>query len=109
MFDGLDEQHGVKLRLSAQRALWGHVPASLRAVSLEMRGNVIAFRAVFEPGASDADRELLSIAAAEVIADFAAPTTIDEEYIELALSDRPSHLRYLVFLRAEPSREGEAG
>src|SRR5688572_14411408 len=44
------------LRLPAQRALWGHVPPSLRSVSLEMGGSTIVFRAVFEPGAGDTDR-----------------------------------------------------
>jgi hypothetical protein len=104
-----DDQLGVDLRLSAQRALWGHVPASLRAVSLEMRGTAILFRAVFEPGAKDADRELLSIAAAEVVADFGAPTTIDEEFLDLAPPSMPPHLRYLVFLRAELPSHEDAG
>src|SRR5215204_5532189 len=97
-----DDQLGVDLRLSAQRALWGHVPSSLRAVSLEMRGTAILFRAVFEPGASEADRELLSVAATELIADFPAPTTIEEEFLDVALPEKPPRLRYLVFLRSEP-------
>lgn len=103
------DQLGVDLRLSAQRALWGHVPRSLRAVSLEMRGTTIAFRAVFEPGARDADRELLSVAATEVIADFAAPTTIEEEFLEVAPPNMPAHLQYLVFLRSEPPFNEDAG
>lgn len=93
---------GVDLRLSAQRALWGAIPPSLRAVSLELRGDVIHFRAVFQPGASDDDRELLSVAATEVLADFSAPITIVEEFLESAAPARPESLRYLVFLRAEP-------
>lgn len=97
-----NDQLGIDLRLSAQRALWGHVPTSLRAVSLERRGTTIVFRAVFDPSVKDSDRELLSIAAAEVIADFAAPTTIEEEFLVAAPPDGPPALRHLVFLRAEP-------
>ena len=82
-----DDKIGVDLRLSAQRALWGHVPQSLRAVSLEMRDTTIFFRAVSEPGATDAERELLSCAATEVIADFSAPTTIEEEFLDVAPPD----------------------
>jgi hypothetical protein len=96
-----DDQLGLDLRLSAQRALWGHVPPSLRAVSLEMRGTTILFRAVFEPGATDADRELLSVAATEIIADFEDPTMIEEEFLDVAPPEKPPRLRFLVFLRAE--------
>jgi hypothetical protein len=104
-----DDQTGVQLRLSAQRALWGHVPPSLRAVSLEMRDTTIVFRAVFEPGAPDAERELLSFAAAEVIADFSAPTTIEEELLEVASPTRPPQLRHLDFLRWEPLADDDGG
>jgi hypothetical protein len=96
-----DSKHGIELRLSAQRALWGHVPPSLRAVSLERRADVIYFRAVFEPNAREADRELLSCAAAEVIADFTAPVTIEEEFVHLSPPARPAHLQHLVYLRSE--------
>jgi hypothetical protein len=108
MHDRNDEL-GVDLRLSAQRALCGHVPPSVRAVSLEMRGTTIVFRAVFEPGARDVDRELLSAAVTEVIADFSAPTTIEEEFLEVAPPNIPVHLQYLVFLRSEPSLHEDAG
>ena len=104
-----DDQLGVDLRLSAQRALCGQVPASLRAVSLEIRSTTIYFRAVFEPGASDADRELLSVAATEVVADFSAPTTIEEEFLYVPPPAKPSHLRYLVFLRSERPLDDDAG
>jgi hypothetical protein len=92
---------GVRLRLSAQRALWGNVPPTLRSVSLEQRGNTIHFRAVFTSAATEDDRELLAVVAAEVIADFSAPTTIEEEFIDLDPPAKPPRFKYLVFLRAE--------
>jgi hypothetical protein len=66
-----------------------------------MRDATIVFRAVFEPGASGADRELLSVAATEVIADFSAPMTVEEDFLDLAPPEKPPHLRCLVFLRSE--------
>ncbi|HEY0557898.1 MAG TPA: hypothetical protein VGG20_26850 [Thermoanaerobaculia bacterium] len=102
-----DDDHGIQLRLSAQRALWGCVPASLRSVSLEMRGKTIVFRSVFAPAATDEDRELLSDAAGEVIADFSDSFDIEEEILEVAWPVKPPQLRYLVFLRAE-AESGES-
>jgi hypothetical protein len=96
-----EEQSGTELRMSAQRALLGAVPSSLRAVSLEWRGDTIHFRAVFATDATEDDVELVSIAATEVIADFVAPATIHEEWIHLDPPAKPEHLKYLVFLRAE--------
>jgi hypothetical protein len=103
--DERGDQYGVDLRLSAQRALWGQVPRSLRAVSLEMRGTCIYFRAVFEPSASEEDRELLACAATEVVADFPAPVTIKEEFLDIAPPEKPPNLQFLVFLRWEPAIE----
>jgi|GEM_PF-1651726 len=96
-----DLQRGTELRLSAQRALFGNVPTTLRAVSIEWRGDIIHFRAVFASDATDDDVELLSIAASEVIADFSAPTTLHEEWLRLDPPAKPENLRHLVFLRAE--------
>ena len=88
------------LLLSAQGALLGAVPATLRAVSLDVEEQTIVFRAVFEPGASEDDRELVSVAATEVIADFPAPWMIREDFVELPLAERPTHLPLRVFARA---------
>jgi hypothetical protein len=104
-----DKQIGVDLRLSAQRALWGQVPATLRAVSLEMRETTILFRAVFEPSAPEADREMVSVAATEVVADFSAPTNIEEEFLDVAPPAKPPHLRHVVYLRSEPHRGDDTG
>lgn len=93
---------GISLRLSAQRALWGNVPASLRAVSVEYRAFTIHCRFVFDTTVADQDRELLSDAATEIIADFPAPYMIDVEFLVLPPPQQMVHLQHLVFLRAEP-------
>jgi hypothetical protein len=91
----------IELRLGGQRALWGNVPSSLRAASVALEGDCIRFRAIFDMGASASDKELLSSAAAEIIADFEAPLTIVEEFLDIPAPSDMEHLQNLLFLRAE--------
>lgn len=91
----------VLLRLSAQRALWGAVPDSLRAVSAELHDHTIHWRVVFDRPPSEAVLDLLSSAAAEVISDFPSSWTIDEEFVVIPTPAPMEHLRWLVFLRHE--------
>src|SRR5262245_7191157 len=88
-----NDKEGIRLRLSAQRALWGHVSAALRAVSLDLEGHRIRFKAVFDTGASQEDVELISFAAAEVISDFPQPFTMEEQ-VEIVSS--PANFEKLV-------------
>lgn len=91
------------VRLGAQRALWGQVPPSLRAVSMEIDRNrsTIYVRCIFDGEPSEYDRELLSVAATEVIADYSEPFTIEDEYIDITCPNPMSHLRLLIYLRHE--------
>lgn len=99
----------IKLKLSSQRALLGCVTAGLRAVSVEADGNKIRWRCVFGSDiAKGSQWEILSEAAAEVIADFPAPYTIEEEYLVVRFRDSENsppnelhHLKNMVFLRYE--------
>jgi hypothetical protein len=91
----------VNLRVAAQIALLGAVPPMLRSVSCELRGKTIHFLAVFEPGASDDDRELLSVAATEVLASFDSSHGIDEQFVDVPVSERPPRLEHVMFERAE--------
>ena len=95
-------KQSIYLRLSALRALLGHVPPSLRAVSVDFfEPEIIRFRAVFDVGATDEDVELLSVAATEIISDFSAPWRITEEYVRCPAPAPVKHLTYLIFLRHE--------
>jgi hypothetical protein len=89
------------LQLSTQRALWGRVPRSLRAVSVDAAEPEIRFRCYFDAEPSDEERQLLSEAAAEIIADFSAPWTISEEFLDLPAPRPMQHLEHLIFLRHE--------
>lgn len=71
-----------------------------------MRGTTIVFRAVFAPGASEVDRQSLSIAATEVIADFAAPTRWVDETWTVESTYRPSGLRLWIVFLVDPQHDG---
>lgn len=97
------------IRLSAQRALLGCVTGGLRAVSIELSRHTIKWRCVFGSEiAKNSQWEILSEAAAEVIADFPEPMKIEEEYLvvrfrdsEQAKPNKIPHLEHVVFLRHE--------
>lgn len=96
----------VQVQLSAQRALWGQVPPTLRAVSVDIDERKVSFRCIFDEEMTEDDWELLSAAAAEIIADFAEPYTIEEEYLEVESSCQMNHLKHLVYLRHEKQDGG---
>jgi hypothetical protein len=98
----MTETAAVNLRLSAQRALWGAVPASLRAFSVEISGHIIHVRSVFDETWTEEHKELLSIAGSEIISDFHAPFTIEEEFLNIPVKEAMKHLTHLIFLRHEP-------
>lgn len=60
----------ISLILSGVRALIGEVTPSLRSASVEWDGNKVIFKCVFDETATEDDLELMSAAAAEIIADF---------------------------------------
>jgi hypothetical protein len=90
------------IRLSAQRALWGCVPCSLRAFSVEVSPMLVRTRSIFDETATDEDKELLSEAATKIIADFAAPFRIEEDFLVVPKGREMKHLSMLIFLRYEP-------
>ena len=91
----------ISLRLSAQRALLGHVPACLRSASIQKEGDTILWRCVFDAEATEEDFELARMAGTEIIADFGAPTMVDEEMLRVPFPQKAEHLEHLVFLRHE--------
>ena len=91
----------ITLRLGAQRALWGQVPASLRAVSVALASQQVRFCCFFDSGVTAADQELLSDAAGELLGDFPAGWSVGEEFSILPVPEPMAHLEHLVFLRHE--------
>jgi hypothetical protein len=89
------------IRLSAQRALWGCVPRSLRAFSVEVSDCVIRTRGIFDETCCEEDRTLLSEAGAEIIADYSGPFSIEEEFSVVRSGEPMRHLTHVIFLRHE--------
>ena len=104
MAEGPPEFSAMRLKLSAQRALLGYVTPGLRAVSIDYDGTDIIWCCVFDSEASkERGWEEVSCAAAEVIADFPAPTGISEEYLVMPPPLPFKYVEWLVFERWEPS------
>ena len=87
--------------LSAQRALRGMVPTSLRAFSVEIVGNVIRTRSIFDGTETLDHRELLSGASAEIIADFPPPFVIEDDLLSFPVGTAMHHLSHVIFQRHE--------
>lgn len=79
----------VLLRFSAQKALLGAVPPSLRLVSGRAIEPQLVLSFVFNGPIEDDDVESLRVATTEMIADFPSPWTLVEYFIRL---DCPSGL-----------------
>jgi hypothetical protein len=93
----------IAVRLSAQRALLGHVTPQLRAVSVEL-DNVcrrLTVRFVFAAEPSESGRDAASCAGAEMIADRPDGWTIDEQIVVCEPPAQAVHLRHLVYTRSE--------
>ena len=96
------EEDTPDIRLSAQRALWGCVPCSLRAFSVEVARAVVRTRSIFDETATDREKGLLSEAGAEIIADFPAQFKLEEEFLVMSRGQEMQHLSGLIFLRYDP-------
>jgi hypothetical protein len=100
MSDIVKTEVDLKLILSSVRALWGQITPSLRSVSIELRDKTIVWQCLFDTNATEDDFELVSDAAAEVIADFNEYGL--EEIIEyVAFPTKLSNLKNLVYFRYE--------
>jgi len=97
----------TNLLLSAQHALLDSIPCSLRGVTVGWKGTVIMMRCIFDGDISDDARELLSIAATEILADFPSPYTISFECIRVdAPKDTSQYfLKNWVYSRYENNSE----
>jgi hypothetical protein len=60
----------ISLTLSGVRALIGEITPCIRSVSIEVVNKRILFKCVFDDTSTEHDFELMSAAAAEIIADF---------------------------------------
>jgi hypothetical protein len=95
------DKQDILLRLSAQRALLGNIPTSLRCVSVEYNSTEITCSFVFDGIPSSDDKELLSHAATLIIADYPETYTINEVYLSIPYLQNMPYLRNIVFMHYE--------
>ena len=92
----------IGLRLSGQRALWGHVPPTLRSASIEFKNGKLKYLCIFDGEPTDDDKKLLSMAASEIIADFPDDfKEFEEKYIGIKFPGKMKPLKNLLYLRHE--------
>lgn len=98
---GIDDD--IAVRLSAQRALLGHVTPQLRAVSVELDRECrrLTVRFVFDGEPSESVRDAASCAGTEMIADRPDGWTIDEQIVVCEAPAQADHLRHVVYARCE--------
>ena len=95
-----DEDAPHYLRLSAQRALLGHVTPNLRAFSVEKYGRTIRTLAVFAEEPTPEEVELTQFAGTEIVADFVDAFIVETVAVSSA---RPvPRLMQIVYERWEP-------
>jgi hypothetical protein len=93
----------ASLLLSVQRALLGEVPPALRGVTVAWHDQVILIRSYFDGPITDGDREAMSCATSEVIADFPAPWTIEDDVVRCDAPEPLECLAAWAYHRQEPS------
>jgi hypothetical protein len=99
---GLDmDEMRIQLKLSAQSALVGHVPACLRSASIDISDSKIIWKCVFDSEATSGDIELLSMAGTEIVSNFPAGFVIEEIFETVSFPQKVSNLKWLVYYRHE--------
>lgn len=99
----MDLTEKTRLRLSAQRALLGHVTPRLRAVSLDfdVEGHRVWTRFIFDGEPSDWELDAAACAGAQIIADCPEGWTITEDVVLCMAPAMMGHLAILVYARSE--------
>jgi len=98
-------QEDIALRLSAQRALLGHVPPHVRAVSLDRDDGAhrIWVRFFFDGEPSESVRDAAACAGTEILSDYPDEWDVTEEFVVCPAPQQIEHRRLLVYHRCEDS------
>lgn len=91
----------AKVLLSATRALLGAITPSVRGITVVYNKEFIKLRVYFDIGATEEEKELISDAHGEIIADFPEIKTFPYEVIELPFPERMQVLSDWIYMRYE--------
>jgi hypothetical protein len=91
----------TSVKLSALRALLGHVSPTLRSASIEIVGGGIHWKCEFDQNASEDDFELCRMAGGEILADFSAVDDFKESMLIVPFPEKCQHLEHLIYYRHE--------
>jgi len=87
--------------VSCHRALIGAIPKSLRGLTIDYEKDGLYWKAYFDGVPSEEEKEVLSVACTEVIADFSEIMTAKEEYLFCPYPQKMDRLKMWIFLRWE--------
>ena len=93
-------QEDISLILSGLRALYGNITPPLRSASIELKNKKVVWKCIFDTNATEDDYELVSVAAAEIIADF-PDYGLEEIYLSVPHPQPAEPLKNLLYQRHE--------
>lgn len=92
------------LILSCHNSLIGAIPNSLRGLTVKLENRTLFWKGYFEDEPTEEEKEILSIACTEVIADFSIINNVKEEYITHPKPLKMKRLLFWAFLRWEQDK-----
>ncbi|MED4531380.1 hypothetical protein [Metabacillus fastidiosus] len=90
-----------KLIISCHYALLGVISNKLRGLTVKLDSRTLYWRGYFDGEPTEEEKERLSIACTEVIADFSIIEDVHEEYLNYPYPFKMEMLQFWAFLRWE--------
>ena len=94
-----------ELLLSLHRALFGAIPKNLKGLKVKLINDMLIWQAFFDTAPTEEEKEVLSVACTEVIADFPNINKVEEEYLFHPEPLKNIALKEWAFVRWEPETE----
>jgi hypothetical protein len=91
------------LIISCHHALLGAVPNKLRGLTIKLENDTLYWRGYFDGESNNDEKEILSKACTEVIADFPIIMNCKEEYLNHRFPLEMEKLQFWAFIRWEKS------
>lgn len=97
------------LIISCHYALLGAIPYKLRGLAVKLENETLYWKGYFNGEPTDDEKEMLSVACTEVLADFPHIKDCEEEYINHKFPLKMDKLQFWAFLRWEDNEHDEIG